>query len=222
MNQRKAIMSSYIGVVVMASIIFLAGGRLRYWQALLYLALALLGTTITHLLAPPDGDLAARRVANARAGEAWDRRLMGVYFLLTIASFVVAGLDSGRFGWTGALPLGVTIAGALLMVGGQLLFALARRENSFFTSTVQLETAHAVCSSGPYSIIRHPGYLGMAISLLAFPLVLGSLWAGIPVALALALLLWRVRLEDRFLAERLAGYHKYAGQVRYRLIPRVY
>ncbi len=84
MNQRKSIMSSYIGVAVMAGIIFLAGGRLRYWQALLYLALALLGTTITHLLAPPASDLAARRVANARAGEAWDRRLMGFYFLLTL------------------------------------------------------------------------------------------------------------------------------------------
>ena len=222
MNQRKAIMSSYIGVAVMAGIIFLAGGRLRYWQALLYLALALLGTTITHLLAPPASDLAARRAAQARAGEAWDRRLMGFYFLLTIAAFVVAGLDSGRYGWTGALPLGATILGALLMVGGQLLFALARRENSFFPSTVQIEAAHSVCSSGPYSVIRHPGYLGMAMALLAFPLVIGSLWAFIPVALALALLLLRVRLEDRFLAGQLAGYRDYASRVRSKLIPRVY
>jgi hypothetical protein len=41
-NQKKAVVLSYIGVVVMASIIFIAGGRLLYWQALLYLGLAIL------------------------------------------------------------------------------------------------------------------------------------------------------------------------------------
>lgn len=224
MNQRRAIISSYVGVMVIASVIFIAGGQLLYWQAWLYVGLALLGTTLTHMLAPKEGNLAARRATQARAGEAWDRRIVGIYFLLSIVTFVIGGLDSGRFEWSGPVPLAATALGALAMLAGQLLFALARRENTFFASTVQIETerSHAVCATGPYRVVRHPGYLGMFTSMLGFPLVIGSYWAFIPAALALVLLLLRVSLEDRFLSERLAGYGDYAHRVRYRLIPFMY
>lgn len=224
MSQRRAILSSYVGVVIIACIIFIAGGRLNYWQAWLYLGLAVVGTALTHLLAPRASDLAARRAANAKNGERWDRRLMGLYFLLTIVTFVVAGLDSGRFGWSDAMPLAATVAGSAVMVLGQLIFAWARRANAFFSSTVQIEAerSHAVCTTGPYRLVRHPGYLGMALSVVGFPFVLGSRWACVPVALCLALLLLRVQLEDRFLQDKLAGYREYAGAVRYKLIPAIY
>lgn len=221
MNKSKAIVSSYIGVIVMASFIFLAGGRLLYWQALLYLGLALIGTTLTHLFTPKDSDLAAHRANNARSGEAWDRKIMGLFFLLSLVTFVVAGLDSGRFGWSGQMPLFAMVTGGIVMFCGQLLFALARRENAFFASTVQLETerGHSVCRTGPYQFVRHPGYLGMALSVIGFPFVLGSYWACIPVGLSVVLLLVRVQLEDRFLQDKLAGYPEYASQVKSKLIP---
>jgi protein-S-isoprenylcysteine O-methyltransferase Ste14 len=224
MDQRKAIVSSYIGVIVMASVIFIAGGRLLYWQALLYLGLAVLGTTLTHVLAPSQGNLAAHRANNARTGEVWDRRIVGLFFLLSIVTFIIAGLDSGRFGWAGPMPLAATIVGSVVMFIGQLIFALARRENAFFASTVQIEAdrAHAVCTTGPYSIVRHPGYVGMALSIIGLPFVLGSYCALGPVVLSLVTLLVRVQLEDRFLNDRLAGYREYAGVVRYKLIPFIF
>lgn len=223
MNQTKAIVASYIGVIVLASIIFIAGGRLLYWQALVYLGLALLGTALTHILAPRGSQIAAQRASNARTGEAWDRRLVGLLFLLNIVTFSIAGLDSGRFGWSAPMPLAVTLSAAVAMVIGQLIFALARRENAFFASMVQIESErlHAVCMTGPYSLVRHPGYLGMAISMLAFPFVLGSYWACIPTVLSLATLLLRVQREDQFLNERLAGYREYASAVKYKLIPAI-
>lgn len=223
MNQRRAVVASYIGVIVMASIIFIAGGRLLYWQALLYLGLALLGTTLTHVLSPPASNLAAQRANNVKTGEVWDRRIVGVYFLLNIVTFIVAGLDSGRFVWSGPLPLAATAIGAVVMLIGQLIFALARRENAFFASTVQIEEerAHSVCMTGPYRVIRHPGYLGMAISLVGFPLVLGSSWAYVPVVLSVITLLLRVQREDRFLQDRLTGYREYASVVKYKLIPAI-
>lgn len=221
MNKPLAILSSYIGVVIIAGIIFLAGGKLLYWQAQLYLLLAVLGTTLTHVLAPSGSNIAAQRARNAKAGEAWDRRILGLSFLLTIITFVVAGLDSGRFGWSRPMPLGLTIAGAAIMIAGQLIFALARRENAFFSSTVHIESerAHVVCSTGPYTIVRHPGYAGMILSLIGFPLVLGSYWSFIPVAASVALLVVRANLEDRFLQERLAGYREYSRAVTYKLLP---
>jgi protein-S-isoprenylcysteine O-methyltransferase Ste14 len=223
-NKRKAVVFSYIGVIGMASVIFIAGGRLLYWQAWLYLGLALVGTSLTHVITPGESNLAADRANSAKAGESWDRRIVGLLFLLGIATFIVAGLDSGRFGWSGNAPLAATIVGAVVMFIGQLIFALARRENAFFTSTVQIaeDRLHAVCATGPYSVIRHPGYLGITISILGFPLVIGSYWAFIPAVLSVAVLVIRIRLEERFLKDRLAGYREYTRSVKFKLIPFIY
>jgi protein-S-isoprenylcysteine O-methyltransferase Ste14 len=51
---------------------------------------------------------------------------------------------------------------------------------------------------------------------------LGSWWALLPTCATLALLLRRVRIEDRFLHDHLDGYPTYAGRVRYRLVPGVW
>jgi len=224
MNQKKAVVSSYLGVIVMASIIFIAGGRLLYWQALLYLGLAILGTTLTHVLSSKKINLTAHRAATVKTGESWDRRILGIFFLLNIVTFIIAGLDSGRFGWSGPVSLIVTAIGSVFMFIGQLIFALARRENAFFASTVQIEEArhHYVCKTGPYIIIRHPGYLGMAISIIGFPFVMGSYWAFVPVVLTVVTILLRVNLEDNFLKNRLSGYLEYSTAVKHKLIPFIY
>lgn len=224
MSRLRAVVASYVGVLVFAAFIFLAAGKLLYWQGLLYVAVALVGTTFNHLLEKPGSTLTAERAARARSGEPWDKKLLGLLFLVNLATFVVAGLDSGRFGWTPQPPLAVTAGGVVLMLAGQLLFAFAKRENAAFTSTVRIldEREHHVCDRGPYRYVRHPGYLGMLLSLLAFPLVLGSGWAMLPTLVGAALLVMRTRLEDRFLTEKLPGYAAYAAQTRWKLLPGVY
>jgi protein-S-isoprenylcysteine O-methyltransferase Ste14 len=220
----KAIVASYAGVLFFAAFVFAGAGRINYWQGLLYLALALLGTTVSHLLVPAGSTMTADRAREAPRGQAWDRRLLGAYFLVTIATFLTAGMDSGRFGWTGEVPVAVTVAGASLMLLGQVLFALAKRENAFFSATlnIQTERGHRVCETGPYRIVRHPGYLGMLASLLAFPLVVNSYWAFVPVSVGALLLVVRTILEDRFLIEQLPGYGDYANRTRRRLLPGVF
>jgi hypothetical protein len=80
MNKARAILASYIGVIVFAAVIFVAGGRLFYWQAWLYLLLAVFGTTISHVLTPKDSDLTVERATRAKEGEGWDRKLLGLYW----------------------------------------------------------------------------------------------------------------------------------------------
>ncbi len=79
-----------------------------------------------------------------------------------------------------------------------------------------------MCDSGPYRIVRHPGYAGNILPLLGIVLALSSLWTLIQAAVALVIAVIRTTLEDRTLQEELPGYQEYAHRVRYRLIPGIY
>jgi protein-S-isoprenylcysteine O-methyltransferase Ste14 len=217
----RAIIASYIGVLLYSGLVFLGAWKIAYWQGVLYVMLALVGVTISHILVPAGSTITSDRAREAQRGRDWDKRLLAAFFLVNIVTFVTAGLDSGRFGWTGHVPVAVTVAGAVLMVVGQVLFGLAKRENAFFSSTVRIQTErdHRVCETGVYRFVRHPGYLGMLMSLLAFPLVMNSYWAFLSAGVGAALLLTRTLLEDRFLIEELPGYADYAYRTRRRLLP---
>jgi protein-S-isoprenylcysteine O-methyltransferase Ste14 len=52
--------------------------------------------------------------------------------------------------------------------------------------------------------------------------VLGSLWALIPTALGLVMIIIRTSLEDKTLQEELFGYLEYSQQVKYKLIPGIW
>jgi len=223
-TKSKAIIASYIGVLVLACPIYIAGGRLLYWQANLYVIVALAGTTLSHLLTPKGSDLTAERASRAREGVKWDRTLLLFLFLSNIATFVLAGLDSGRFNWSGQMPAAITVAGVLVMATGQILFAWAKRENTFFSSTVRIETErkHTVCETGPYRIVRYPGYLGMIISTIGFPLIMNSYWAFIFAAISVGILALRARMEDSYLNSNLEGYSDYALKSRWLLIPHLF
>jgi protein-S-isoprenylcysteine O-methyltransferase Ste14 len=224
MTKSKAMIASYAGVLVFAGVIFLAAGKIVYWQGGVYVALVLFGTTLSNLLVPSGSTITADRARDAGAGEDWDKKLLKAYFLVSILTFVTAGLDSGRFGWSGDVPFAVTAAGATLMVIGQALFAVAKRQNAFFSSTVRIQTerGHRVCDTGLYRFVRHPGYLGMLLLSIAFPMVMNSYWAFVPTAIGVALLILRTVREDRFLASKLAGYPDYASRTRWRLLPGVF
>jgi protein-S-isoprenylcysteine O-methyltransferase Ste14 len=56
----------------------------------------------------------------------------------------------------------------------------------------------------------------------SIPLLIGSLYTFVPVALYSALMILRTHLEDRTLHEDLEGYTEYAERVRHRLLPWVW
>ena len=87
---------------------------------------------------------------------------------------------------------------------------------------IQKERGHVVCDSGPYRIVRHPGYAGNIPPLIGIVLALGSVWTLIPVTIALIIIVIRTLLEDKTLQEELPGYRDYLRRVRYRLIPGIF
>lgn len=96
--------------------------------------------------------------------------------------------------------------------------------NRLFSKVVriQAEREHTVATGGPCRYVRHPGYAGTTVLLLATPLRLGSGWALVPAAGAILVLILRTVLEDRTLHAELAGCQEHAQRVRYRLLPGVW
>jgi protein-S-isoprenylcysteine O-methyltransferase Ste14 len=170
---------------------------------------------------PPE--LIAERGQPRENVKGWDKAISGLLLIPTLGVLVVAGLDE-RFGWSPALPLAAHLAGLALMVLGQALFTWAMASNKFFSTAVriQMDRSHTVATGGPYRYVRHPGYVGYIVTVLAVPLILGSLWALIPEGLVTCLFIVRTALEDRTLREELDGYEDYALHVRYRLLPGVW
>lgn len=114
---------------------------------------------------------------------------------------------------------------ALALVALSALFTVwAMACNRFFYGRVRIEKerGHTVASTGPYRLVRHPGYLGAIVTDGFTPLLLDSWWAMLPALLTVAVLVLRTSLEDRTLLKELDGYHEYAQRVRYRLFPGIW
>jgi protein-S-isoprenylcysteine O-methyltransferase Ste14 len=221
----------WIGIaVVYLSIpltLLVCGGDLGWWQAWLYsllIVVAGIGGRIWAERRHP-GLLAERQnMEKVQSAKAWDKVLAPLMALsVSFPLVIVTGLDH-RFGWSPVFPLWIIVLGFLLISLGYAFAAWAFIENRFFSSVVRIQAdrGHVVCDSGPYRIVRHPGYAGNILPLLGIVLALSSMWTLIPAAVALIITVIRTGLEDQTLQDELPGYRDYAGRVRYRLIPGIY
>jgi protein-S-isoprenylcysteine O-methyltransferase Ste14 len=101
-------------------------------------------------------------------------------------------------------------------------FILVVRENNHASSVIEAEPGQRVVRTGPYAIVRHPMYLGSLVFYLLAPVALGSWWAVMTVLPLAAVLVARIRNEERLLAKELGGYREYTQVTQYRLIPCVW
>jgi protein-S-isoprenylcysteine O-methyltransferase Ste14 len=146
------------------------------------------------------------------------------YIGLYPITFVVAGLDAVRFGPAIPIPISLQVTMLLIFTLGYGFSFWAVLSNPFFTTNVRIQDDrdHSVVSSGPYSLVRHPGYAGVLLAHLALPFALGSIWALVPAVVGTIFFVARTSREDRTLRDRLAGYREYQTRVRWRLLPGVW
>jgi protein-S-isoprenylcysteine O-methyltransferase Ste14 len=210
-----------IGTFLFFTILFISAGTIYYWQGCVYFGIGLIMFALNSTVLQADADLLKERSKAGEGAKKWDKTILGLSFLVTVAMFIVAGLDSGRYHWSADFHWSLYAIGIILTVLGQLLFLIAQKQNRFFSSTVRIQTNrnHTVCDTGLYSIVRHPGYMGSVIQSLGFPLLFGSLWSMIPVSLSIVLLITRTCLEDRTLKNELREYVEYSERTKYKMIP---
>jgi protein-S-isoprenylcysteine O-methyltransferase Ste14 len=143
---------------------------------------------------------------------------------VALSHIVVGALDTGRWHLTTSVPASVRAFAMIGMAAGVCMFYRAMHENRFFSAVVRVqeERGHRVIDSGPYSIVRHPGYAGLILVPPFSGLALGS-WLAVGLGLVMsALVLRRVLFEDSFLRKNLDGYAAYTLRVPHRLVPRVW
>lgn len=162
---------------------------------------------------------------NLSSGEQEDRGNRWVFIAFTLIAILIAYLpaymdrknifviDGDTTRWLGI---------AVLFFGGVLrlypVFVLGNR----FSGLVAIQPGHALVTTGIYSKIRNPSYLGLIVSSVGWGLAFRS-WAGVILGLLMILpLVGRMRAEEKLLRAHFGSeYDDYCARTK-RLIPGMY
>jgi len=185
-DRRRLIISTTSSLLILVLCLFLPAGTWAWTKGWLFLAALIASSIMLSLyLVRVNPDVIAGRVNRHERPRRWDMLLGLLVALPTMLAIPIVGaLDDGRYHWS-RLPWWGCALGYTLILAGIAGVTWAQSVNKFFEPFVRIQTdrGHRVIDSGPYGIIRHPGYaLGYPL-FLGMPLALGSLWALIPALL---------------------------------------
>jgi len=198
----------------------LPAGTLNYWEVYVYFGILIVPMLFVLMyFLGKDPRFLERRSRGAEKVK--EQKLIQLINLpVFMAAFIIPGLDK-RFGWSD-IPVEVIIITDIVILLGYLIIFIVFRENSYASRIIEIDKEQKVISTGLYSIIRHPMYLGVLIMYLPTPLALGSYWGLIPMGLLPVALVFRILNEEKVLSENLEGYKDYCRKTKYRLIPYIW
>ncbi|HOW57070.1 MAG TPA: isoprenylcysteine carboxylmethyltransferase family protein [Smithellaceae bacterium] len=205
-------------LILISLLLFPSAGSLNFWNAWLFIsALFLLEILALIYFAVKDPELLQKRL-KIKEKEKTQKTFSFLYLIMFIITLIFSGLDF-RYRWS-AVPLWLTIAAAVIMIAAFFMILLVMKQNRYASRIIEIQNGQQVINSGLYSVIRHPLYLFATIFFCSIPLVLGSLYALILLAIPTPLVLTiRIKNEEAVLRNNLAGYQEYMKKVKYRLIP---
>jgi protein-S-isoprenylcysteine O-methyltransferase Ste14 len=221
----KWALQSLVWIGGMGALLFVPAGTWRWPAAWVFLtAMVLIGLAAGLWLARTDPELFAERMRLTARDEqpAADKLFVPILGAAFLGWFVLIGIDHRLHG--SEFSRGLQALGLVIQLASTFLVMWVLRVNSFAAPLVkvQSERGHHVIRSGPYAWVRHPMYTGAIVFFLGIPLLLGSLWGLIAVALLAVMFAIRVTIEERTLRDGLEGYSAYTSQVRYRLLPGIW
>ena len=205
------------GFFLVALLLFLPAGTLRYPHAWLLLALLFVPMFGAGLVMLRRNPALLRARLNAKEQEIEQKRVVLLSGLLFICAFVLAGLNF-RFRWL-LLPDWAVWAAAAVFLIAYALYAEVLRENTYLSRTIGVQEGQKVVDTGLYGVVRHPMYFATVLLFLAMPLVLSSPLSFAVLLLYLPLIVKRIQNEEKVLEKDLPGYAAYKHKVKYRLLP---
>jgi protein-S-isoprenylcysteine O-methyltransferase Ste14 len=163
----------------------------------------------------PGAARAPRHLVASEADLALVRRHHAVFYTL----LAVAPLE---WWWRGRPAGGSQLLGALLLFAGIAGYRSAGRALGGQLGPLIAPAEPAVLiERGPYRRLRHPMYLAEIAMAVGVPLLLGAWWTLAFSLLFVVLVVRRIAVEERALADRLPDYAAYAARTS-KLIPHVY
>jgi len=218
--KRAALIRFSSGLVVIGAMFFGLAGTLRFWEAWAFMAVLFIpASLVVRYFLRHDPEVLERRM-KAKEERTQQKVIMTGFSVVSLGAFLIPGLDH-RYGWS-SVPTTVVVLADFLFLAGYVVTFITLRENRFASRTIRVEEDQTVITSGPYSVVRHPMYLGAILMLVFAPLALGSYWALIPTLTTPLFLALRIVDEEKLLMEELSGYPEYRKQTPFRLIPRVW
>jgi protein-S-isoprenylcysteine O-methyltransferase Ste14 len=206
------------------ALVFWPAGSLTWAPGWVFIAVLVLAFGASGLWIAKANPVIYRARSRFQPGtKGWDLRIVTVILAAMVISIPVATFDAGRARWS-TPPTWVAVLGYLLILAGVAGTGWAQVVNPFFEPGVRIQTERRqrVIDTGPYRIVRHPGYLFALMIFFGMPLALRSYWALIPAAVASALLIVRTAWEDRLRHAELPGYADFARRTRFRILPGVW
>jgi protein-S-isoprenylcysteine O-methyltransferase Ste14 len=216
----NALIKFTVGLLLVGLLLFLPAGTLGYMNGWLFIGLLfgpMLILGIVLLIRSPE--LLEKRLG-AKEQENTQKGVVAASGLLFVAGFVIAGLDF-RFGWS-KMPLWAVIVASVVLLISYALYAKVMRENAYLSRTVEVQEGQKVVDTGLYGIVRHPMYAVTVWLFFSIPVILGSWWACLCFLPYVAVIVIRIRNEEKLLTLELDGYAEYKKRVKYRILPFVW
>jgi len=214
----KILIGRLVFIAASSVIVVVAGGGVAFMRrpvGTLYLALWVIWwmvTTLGRQIGAPSAYDKTQRVMVIASG------LVSVPLLIVAPPWEYAHFAGpiprdGPLAWTGL---------ALFAAGITLQAAAMWALRGFYTVRLGMQLGHHLVTSGPYRLVRHPGYLSYILSMTGIGLALSSL-VGLGLAiLVVPFILWRIQHEEEMLVVEFGEEYRTYMQQTKRLIPLVH
>ncbi len=213
----QAISKFVLGAVIVGLLVFIPAGTLYYWNGWLFMGILFVPMFFAGIVMMIKNPELLRKRLNAKEKQSEQNMVIKLSGLMFLVGFIVAGLNY-HFKWN-VLPTGITVGAAIVFLLAYLLYAEVLRENTYLSTTIEVQENQKVIDTGLYRILRHPMYSVTVLLFLAMPLVLGSIYSFVIFLAYPFIIAKRIKNEEMLLEKELIGYCEYQEKVTYKLIP---
>ena len=151
-----------------------------------------------------------------------------LYILSSVLTVVILNIINGffpflRISYTNIHEPLMIFSLILYTIGLSLRYISILYLGKFFTRDVSIESKHELISNGPYTLLRHPLYVGLFLLTTSVPLFFGHIYVYIFAILLMSIVLnQRMKLEEKLLTEHFKESYTTWKSKRYRFIPFIY